>query len=77
MKFLVLGGTGPTGRHVVSQALEHDHHVTALVRDPKRLPITTERLRVLTGSVTGDQDALAAATRAKTQSSALLALVIH
>lgn len=32
MKLLILGATGPTGRHLVSQALEAGHDVAALVR---------------------------------------------
>jgi putative NADH-flavin reductase len=37
MKLLVLGATGGTGRHVVSQALEAGHEVTAYVRDYSKL----------------------------------------
>ena len=33
-KLLVLGGTGRTGKRVLAQAVEHGHHVRALVRDP-------------------------------------------
>lgn len=34
MRVLVIGATGPTGRQIVSQALEVGHQVTALVRKP-------------------------------------------
>jgi putative NADH-flavin reductase len=61
-KVLVLGATGGTGQQVVSQALQRGHRVTTLVRDPSRLSVTSERLRVLTGSVT-DGAALAGAVR--------------
>jgi uncharacterized protein YbjT (DUF2867 family) len=37
MRLTVFGATGGTGQHVVSQALEAGHHVTAVVRDPARL----------------------------------------
>jgi putative NADH-flavin reductase len=57
-KILVLGASGPTGREVVSQALEQGHHLTAFVRDPKRMPLTHERLRLVTGDVTGEGPAL-------------------
>jgi putative NADH-flavin reductase len=60
-RVLVLGATGGTGREVVSQALEQGHDVTALVRNPQRLAVTRDRLRMLTGSVTDDGHALAAA----------------
>lgn len=46
---LVLGATGGTGRHIVAQALEQGHAVTALVRSP-------DKARDLAGArlVTGD-----------------------
>jgi len=34
---LVLGGSGRTGAHVLSQAIERGHNVRALVRDPDKL----------------------------------------
>ena len=60
-KILVLGATGGTGQQVVSQALEQRHDVTAFVRDPKRLTITHEHLRVLTGDIMDEGKALEAA----------------
>jgi putative NADH-flavin reductase len=57
-KVLVLGATGPTGRQVLSQALQQGHEVTAFVRNPKRLPIAHRRLRVVTGDVTDDGPAV-------------------
>jgi putative NADH-flavin reductase len=60
---LVLGATGGTGRHVVAQALEHGHVVTAFVRDASKLPLASDRLRVVVGSVTDDEPALALAVR--------------
>jgi putative NADH-flavin reductase len=59
----VLGATGPTGRQVVTQALELGHEVTAFVRNPKRLPITHNRLRILTGDVLDDGQTLPDAVR--------------
>lgn len=35
---VVIGAVGGTGRDVVSRALAQGHDVTALVRDPERLP---------------------------------------
>ena len=51
MKLLVLGGTGGTGRHVVSQALDAGHHVTLLARDRGKADVPHERLRVVDGDV--------------------------
>ena len=39
MDITVFGATGGTGRHVVEQALDDGHRVTAVVRDPGRLPV--------------------------------------
>ncbi|MGX7671318.1 NAD(P)-dependent oxidoreductase [Plantactinospora sp. DSM 117369] len=38
MRITVFGATGGTGQHVVRHALAVGHHVTAVVRDPARLP---------------------------------------
>jgi putative NADH-flavin reductase len=57
-RILVIGATGPTGRQVVSQALKQGHQVTAFVRDPKRMPISHDRLRLVTGDVTEQGPAL-------------------
>lgn len=51
MKIAVFGATGGTGREVVEQALNQGHHVTALVRDPSRLPISHPNLTVIQGNV--------------------------
>jgi putative NADH-flavin reductase len=57
---LVLGATGGTGRCVVDVALARGWRVTALVRDPARLPVAHPDLRVVVGQVT-DPAAVAAA----------------
>lgn len=51
MKILIFGASGKTGRHLVSQALERGHCVTAFVRDPEKLSIRHEKLRVIKGDV--------------------------
>lgn len=51
MKLLVLGGTGGTGRHVVTQALDTGHDVTVLARDRARVGVQHERLRLVDGDV--------------------------
>lgn len=50
-RVLIIGATGGTGRHLVTQALERGLEVTALVRDPSRLAVQHPRLRILKGDV--------------------------
>lgn len=50
-KVLIIGATGGTGRQLVTQALELGYTVTALVRDPSRLPVDHPRLTILQGNV--------------------------
>ena len=50
-RVLIVGATGGTGRQLVAQALERGFMVTALVRDPSRLPVDHPRLRVVRGDV--------------------------
>ena len=54
MKLLILGATGKTGRHLVTQALEKGHDVTILARDRSKVGIQHERLRIAEGDVTND-----------------------
>ncbi|MEO5720679.1 MAG: SDR family oxidoreductase [Chthoniobacterales bacterium] len=51
LAILIVGATGGTGLELVQQALAQGHRVTAFVRDPKRLPIEHENLRVARGDV--------------------------
>lgn len=53
MKILILRETGSIGKHLVSQALEMGHEVTALIRHPGKLSTTHKRLRVIQGDVLG------------------------
>jgi putative NADH-flavin reductase len=57
-KLLVLGATGGTGQHVVAQALEQGHEVTAFVRDPAKLQTRHERLHVTVGAMDENGGAL-------------------
>lgn len=52
MRLLILGATGPTGRHLVDQALGAGHDVTAVVREPARIPIVHPRLAIVVGDAT-------------------------
>ncbi|MGH2568413.1 MAG: NAD(P)-dependent oxidoreductase [Bacteroidota bacterium] len=51
MKILIVGSTGGTGRELVKQALELGHDVTAFARNPAKLNIQHERLRIAQGDV--------------------------
>jgi putative NADH-flavin reductase len=51
MRITVFGATGGTGRQVVQQALDAGHAVTAVVRDPARLPVRADDLTVVTADV--------------------------
>jgi putative NADH-flavin reductase len=62
VKLLILGGTGGTGKHVVSQALDAGHDVTVFARDPSKSTTTHQRLQVLRGDLL-DRDALSAAAQ--------------
>ncbi|MEU6700481.1 NAD(P)H-binding protein [Pseudonocardia sp. NPDC046786] len=54
----ILGATGGTGRQLVNQALAAGYHVIALVRDPAKLDLAHERLRIEVADVT-DAESLA------------------
>lgn len=51
MRLTVLGATGGTGREIVRQGLEAGHEITAVVRDPAKLPVAHERLTVVRADV--------------------------
>jgi putative NADH-flavin reductase len=51
MQLTVFGASGATGRRLVEQALDAGHAVTAVVRDPARLPVRHDRLAVVVADV--------------------------
>jgi putative NADH-flavin reductase len=54
MKLFVVGATGRTGQEIVQQALERGHHVTAFVRSLEAVNLKHERLSVLKGNATDE-----------------------
>jgi putative NADH-flavin reductase len=58
MKITVFGGTGRIGGHVLRQAIEAGHKVTAVVRDPTRLPVRDTALEVVTVPGLAEPEAL-------------------
>ncbi len=57
MNLVIFGATGSVGRHVVGQALEAGHRVSAMARTPARLP---EAVRAIPGDVLNPSDVLRA-----------------
>ena len=55
MKLFVIGGTGRTGQEVVQQALARGHQVTAFVRSPEGVGVKNERLTVVKGDATDEE----------------------
>ena len=49
MKLTIFGATSSSGRLVLEKALAAGHEVTAFVRDPSKLEVTNERLKVVAG----------------------------
>jgi putative NADH-flavin reductase len=51
MRIAIFGATGSIGRHVVDAGLQGGHELSALVRDPARLPSAAKELRIVRGDV--------------------------
>jgi len=51
MKLLIFGATGATGRQLVEQALQQGHEVTAFVRNPAKMTMQHEKLKVVKGNI--------------------------
>ena len=58
LRILVYGATGKVGTHVVDEALERGHSVTAVSRDPSRIQQQHENLSAVTGDLL-DSDSIA------------------
>jgi putative NADH-flavin reductase len=56
MKLLIFGSTGRMGGHLVTQALEQGHEVTAFVRDPSKISVTHKNLKIFQGNVMNPSD---------------------
>jgi putative NADH-flavin reductase len=51
LKILVYGATGKIGRHIVNEALNRGHFVTAVSRDPSRITQTHDNLSAVQGDI--------------------------
>ena len=60
MKIAIFGATGNIGSHVVTEALNREHDVTAIVRHPENYTLERPHLRVAKGDIFDSQDVEAA-----------------
>lgn len=51
MKIVIFGASGRTGQHLISQALEQGHEVTAFARTPGKIRTNHEGPRVIQGDI--------------------------
>ncbi|MFF2329985.1 MULTISPECIES: NAD(P)-dependent oxidoreductase [unclassified Streptomyces] len=58
MRITVFGATGGIGQEIVRQAVAAGHEVTAVVRDPARLPVPLSDVQVHTAACVDDPEAL-------------------
>ncbi|CAM4496613.1 NAD(P)-dependent oxidoreductase [Paenibacillus typhae] len=56
MNILILGATGRVGSHIVTHALQDGHHVTVLVRTPKKIQQSNQNLKIIQGNVLNKED---------------------
>ncbi|GAA3793916.1 NAD(P)-dependent oxidoreductase [Streptomyces phyllanthi] len=56
MNLLILGATGPTGRHVLDRALAAGDTVTVLARRPEALADLADQVTVVAGDATSHKD---------------------
>lgn len=50
-RIVVLGASGGIGKHVVAIALQQGYHVTAVLRNVTKLPLTDHNLRIVEGDI--------------------------
>jgi putative NADH-flavin reductase len=51
MKLALIGATGFVGSHLLQEALQRGHQVTAIVRDPSKLSLTHDNLTIAKGDI--------------------------
>ena len=51
MRIVIFGASGRTGRHLVKQALDRGHAVTAFARNPAKIGVSHENLSIFKGDV--------------------------
>jgi putative NADH-flavin reductase len=48
---IIFGATGKTGRQLVAQALQRGMNVTAFARDPQKMQLSHDRLKIVQGDI--------------------------
>lgn len=51
MKIALFGGTGPTGRHIIEEALGHGYTLSVYTRDPAKLAAFSGRIDIIVGDL--------------------------
>ena len=51
MKILLIGATRGIGYELLQQLISAGHHVTAILRNPQRVQISNENLKVIKGDI--------------------------
>lgn len=51
MKIVIFGASGRTGQHLILQALERGHTITAFARTPGKIQVRHERLQIIQGDI--------------------------
>ena len=60
MKIALFGATGNIGSRILDEALQRGHEVTAIVRDPSKLPLADPKLQAASGNITDANSYLSA-----------------
>ncbi len=55
-KLFILGSTGRTGKYLLEEALARGYEVNILVRDAKKISISSEKLKIFGGNPTNKED---------------------
>ncbi|MCM2404394.1 NAD(P)H-binding protein, partial [Rhizobium sp. S153] len=51
MKIALFGGTGPTGRHIIEEALRQGYELSVYTRDARKLSTFGDRIEVIVGDL--------------------------
>lgn len=55
-KIAIIGGTGKVGRRIATKALENGYQVRMLIRNPKILTLSDDRIEIIEGNVQNSED---------------------